>query len=159
MTQRFTIEEAAARLHKKPRWLQEWLRENPTDRYGQPYYTPIGRGMILTHHDVARIENMLEEKALRETFVYFVEMAGHIKIGRADNWKKRLSGIRTSTPLPVKRLLVIRTGEGLEAMLHARFAKFRVRREWFVDCSEIREFMAKAADSPLKVAGEEDAPR
>jgi hypothetical protein len=62
MTQRFTLEEAAAEL-KAPstRWLAEWLRAHPRDKSGAPYYTPMGRGKVFRSEDIIRIEHALRE--------------------------------------------------------------------------------------------------
>jgi hypothetical protein len=54
-----TLQEAAEQLRKSPRWLQDWLRTNPMDREGEPYYTPVGRDKIFHECDIARIERAL----------------------------------------------------------------------------------------------------
>jgi hypothetical protein len=61
MPPRLTIDEVAAELRKTPRWLKEWLRANPADNDGEPYYTPVGRDRIFHQTDVARIERALRE--------------------------------------------------------------------------------------------------
>ena len=152
---RLTLEQAAAELGKKVRWLKEWLREHPLDQWGQAYFTPIGRSQLFQPHDIDRLRAAFEELDRRETFLYFVEMAGHVKIGIARDWKKRLASMQTGSPLPIRRLLIIKTAACMEAILHTKFAAHRIRGEWFRDCPEIREFIAKAADSPLMVVGAE----
>jgi hypothetical protein len=54
-----TLDEAAAELRKSARWLLEWLRKHPTDKAGEPYYTPVGRDKIFHQADIARIEGAL----------------------------------------------------------------------------------------------------
>lgn len=61
MTKAFTVEEAAEALRKTPRWLRDWLRSNPADKSGEPYFTPVGRDKILHQADIARIEFALRE--------------------------------------------------------------------------------------------------
>ena len=39
----YTMEEAAERLHKSRRWLQDWLRVHSADSLGRPFYAPLGR--------------------------------------------------------------------------------------------------------------------
>src|SRR5262249_25222118 len=38
-----TIDQAAERLRKSRKWLQEWLCEHPTSWSGMPYHAAIGR--------------------------------------------------------------------------------------------------------------------
>src|SRR5262245_34311180 len=54
----YNMDEAAERLHKSRRWLQDWLRENPVDERGQPYYSPLGRD----DHDLERIRAAAKEE-------------------------------------------------------------------------------------------------
>src|ERR1019366_9117419 len=57
-----TLPETAAMLRKSPRWLREWLRTNPVDPEGEPYYTPVGRDKIFHQADIARIERALRRE-------------------------------------------------------------------------------------------------
>jgi hypothetical protein len=58
----FTLDEAAAALRKPKRWLQEWLRDHPLDKHGEPYYTPVGRDKLFHQNDIDRIELTLREE-------------------------------------------------------------------------------------------------
>src|SRR5262249_31470085 len=58
----FTMDQAAARLHKSRRWLQEWLRHHPADRYGEPFYSPLGRTKTFDERDIARIREAAREE-------------------------------------------------------------------------------------------------
>ena len=55
-----TLKQVADHFHKKPRWLQEWLRAHPGDKDGL-FYTPVGRDKIFHPNDVARIECAFRE--------------------------------------------------------------------------------------------------
>lgn len=65
--------------------------------------------------------------------VYLLECEGFYKIGITDDVRKRLSQIQTSTPFNVKLIHSIPLANAwlLEKHLHERFAKKRVRGEWF----------------------------
>src|SRR5262245_42262603 len=58
----YSMDEAAARLHKSRRWLQDWLRDNPTDERGQPYYSPLGRTKTFDDNDLERIRAAAREE-------------------------------------------------------------------------------------------------
>lgn len=55
MTKALTLDEAAAELRKTPRWLRDWLVENPVDETGIPFYVPMGRSKTFEPSDIARI--------------------------------------------------------------------------------------------------------
>src|SRR6516164_5555243 len=51
----FSLENVANQLQKSPRWLKNWLRKNPADQNGDPFYIPLGRTKIFNRKDVDRI--------------------------------------------------------------------------------------------------------
>src|SRR5262249_48749800 len=57
----YTMEEAAELLQKGRRWLQDWLRDHPVDRLGQPFYAPAGRTKLFDDNDLSRIRAALKE--------------------------------------------------------------------------------------------------
>jgi hypothetical protein len=55
-TAAFNLTTVAARLDVKPRFLFDWLRKHPWDKFGQPYYSAIaGKKKLFTEADIARI--------------------------------------------------------------------------------------------------------
>jgi hypothetical protein len=91
--------------------------------------------------------------------VYFVLNEGKnlVKIGKALNLKNRLSSLQTSSAdnLCVAGRIVAKNPERLEARLHKRFNKLRVRGEWFQYTDELKIFITKEAYSE----GENDVRR
>jgi hypothetical protein len=138
-----TLAEAAARLHKSKRWLQDWLAENPVDAAGRPFCSKLGRTALFREGDIERLEQAIKKIENRPTYLYFIELQGHIKIGRADNWKKRLHSVQTNSPFQARLLLAIKGTDGRERALHELFKAHRVRGEWFVDHPEIREYIRR----------------
>src|SRR5215831_4847341 len=55
MIELLTIEDVSERLHKSPRWLHDFLRHNPSDRRGRPFYRCAGRTKLFTEADILRI--------------------------------------------------------------------------------------------------------
>ncbi len=141
MTDVFSLAETAARLHKSERALQDWLTQNPVDAAGQPYACQLGKTRLFRESDIERLETVMRAAARRPTFIYFVEVEGHIKIGRSDNWRKRLSNIQSSCPFPARLLLVLKGSDGREKELHRLFAAHHVRGEWYRDHQDVRSFL------------------
>jgi hypothetical protein len=67
---------------------------------------------------------------------------GRVKIGRANNVKRRLGELRVSCPLDLTLEAVTDGDEAEEIALHDRFAKDRTRGEWFNISPAIEEFIA-----------------
>lgn len=60
----------------------------------------------------------------------------YFKIGHSIYVGDRIGGVQTGCPLPIKRILVLRTlcasrAQKLEKLLHKRFRAFRTAGEWF----------------------------
>src|SRR5215813_3982884 len=51
----YNMEEAAERLHKSRRWLQDWLRFHPADSLGKPFYAQLGRTKVFTDESLSRL--------------------------------------------------------------------------------------------------------
>lgn len=68
-------------------------------------------------------------------FVYLVAEAeeGPVKIGRSSDYWKRLKEIQIGNPRPLrlKALLYTRECEVIEAQVHDRLGRRRIRGEWF----------------------------
>jgi hypothetical protein len=54
-----TLNDVAARLKVKPQWLTRWLRKNPLDCHGQPFFHCAGRIKLFTETGVERIYTAL----------------------------------------------------------------------------------------------------
>lgn len=76
--------------------------------------------------------------------VYFIQAqdGGPIKIGAADRPEERMRDMQCGNPAPLV-LLATMPGRGNEKRLHERFARGRVRGEWFrADTPGLQEFIA-----------------
>jgi hypothetical protein len=148
----FTIDQAAARLRKSRKWLQEWLCEHPTSWSGMPYYAAIGRTKLFTDENIRWIARAIEDQQAErkehkeaakneDGFVYFIEAGDFIKIGYTRSPVAR--GIKMSTDNPFGlRLLHIEDGTfKREKLYHRHFAAIRARGEWFHKTPELVTFI------------------
>ena len=76
-----------------------------------------------------------EDVPLRELnqFIYLIEAGDNqfLKIGFTRNPSKRLSILQSGNPLPLCMVSLVKGDKQLEARLHKKFAKRKVRGEWF----------------------------
>jgi hypothetical protein len=141
----FKINEVAKALGKSESALCRWLDTNASDDPHNPFCRLAGRIKLFRQEDIDRMRLVIDSQDRIPTFIYFVEVAAHIKIGRADNWRRRIIQIKTCNPLEVKTLLILRGTIGFERQLHEEFAEYHVRGEWFRDVPTIRDFIHRAS--------------
>lgn len=76
--------------------------------------------------------------------VYFIQAeSGPIKIGIALDPGERLAGLQISHFEKLTLLAAVEGGIALETELHRRFARFKIRGEWFERCPEIEAEIAR----------------
>lgn len=77
------------------------------------------------------------------TYTYFIfnERSKAIKIGKSQNVQQRFSAIAASVPDPLE--LLHSHPEDIERKLHKKLAKHRLNGEWFTDCEEVRNEIAR----------------
>lgn len=151
-------DEAAERLRWSSRGFRDWINAHPVDASGSPFYVPKGNRKLFTERDLERIlaarTGDSRPEPRQDTFIYFLGMAGHIKIGQSKLWQQRLSNLQVASPFDITPLLVMIALPRREDELHRKFAKQRVRGEWFKDCPEIRDYIAtKKSQCVLAHAG------
>src|SRR5262245_11061337 len=59
IAKRYILDEVAAELRVKKRWLADFLRANPSDEYGERFFRVAGRVKLFTETDIARIYKAL----------------------------------------------------------------------------------------------------
>jgi uncharacterized protein YlaI len=93
-----------------------------------------------------------EKKAERlpwdEGHIYLIHMSGHYKIGIAKDTKKRISGIKTSSPFEIEILKSWRCKRPaiIEKIMHTLFGEHRVRGEWFRLPDEVVKYLLTVED-------------
>jgi hypothetical protein len=83
--------------------------------------------------------------------VYFISAreVDLVKIGYAFNPVARFHGLRVASPVELSLEGAVPGGFREERELHQRFARLRVRGEWFMLCPDLRE-MIEASSRPEK---------
>ena len=97
----------------------------------------------------AKVKEPSKREVAEVGFVYFVSDGEAIKIGKANDPKRRLGGIQTGTARPLSLLGVVPGGRRMERRIHREFQAHRLRGEWFADCAEIRSYISAKA-KPVK---------
>lgn len=62
---------------------------------------------------------------------YIARAGAHVKIGHSYQPERRLVHLQTVVPFEVEKIAILPGGQRLERVLHARYARCRVRGEWF----------------------------
>lgn len=80
----------------------------------------------------------------RAAGVYYIFVAGRVKIGQSQNIAKRLAEISTATPEPPV-LVTVELGDAaaLEELAHRRWEVYRRHREWFACEGELLAWLKK----------------
>jgi len=79
--------------------------------------------------------------ALVDTYFILAADAGKIKIGKTVDVKKRLSTLRTMSPVQLDLICTIRYDGELERRIHQHFAEHRAHGEWFEAHEDILSFI------------------
>lgn len=170
MTDLLSLDDAAARLPlpastNRARTVRRLIREK-----GVPY-VKVGRSVFLTeaqiailkgHIEAGRFVEMQPPKPTRPTafkhsqitaprnlprhpVVYFLaaDSASLVKIGSASMLAKRLKGLATMSPVPLRLACYLRGGQVLERQLHKQFAEYRAHGEWFRHEGELAAFIER----------------
>ncbi len=90
--------------------------------------------------------------------VYFIQDngAGHVKIGHADDPWARLATLQCGTPYELSIIRTVDGGQKIERWFHKRFAKHRIRGEWFSFAGEMLivpapdEIPSRRANKPIE---------
>lgn len=89
----------------------------------------------------------------RVPIVYFVQMGkdGPVKIGYTDRpLSQRLAGLQSANPYELWVIGWCRAPRSFEKALHERFARFRIRGEWFEPHAEILDLADEVPEEVLE---------
>lgn len=86
----------------------------------------------------------------RTSWVYFIGAGDVIKIGFSTRLTKRLRDLRYGTHEKLELLAKVKGGRDLERRYHTRFAKDRIKGEWFRATREILAEVRLLTDRPTR---------
>jgi len=89
----------------------------------------------------------------------FAERAGLVKIGKADNYEKRINSISTACPYDIKLIGLVESEDchSLERRFHRKYNAYRIRGEWF-DIPESEKKLIAKKYNPDSLSGESSSP-
>lgn len=76
-----------------------------------------------------------------KSFVYFLSSGELIKIGRTKDIHRRISCIKTMSPLPITLLGFIQGDKSKEKAIHNKFSNIRSHGEWFFKSTDLEAFI------------------
>lgn len=86
--------------------------------------------------------------------VYAIEGAGLVKIGRSFVPEFRLKLMQSGSPVPLRLIGYIDGDHVAERQIHDRFKPYRAHGEWFRCDGEVKEWISKTFQRPIKEAAE-----
>ena len=111
----------------------------------QIYRREVATGVEVTREEMAQLRASLAEDPslsrlapIPDPVVYYFRVGNRIKIGFTNNVTTRARDL-----MPEEVLGWERGERELEAKRHQQFARFRVAREWFEDCTAIRRHIER----------------
>lgn len=142
--QRLTVKEYALMKRVTERTVRQWIRERKIDaeREGNRGHWRIR----VSGYSVPRVERPSRRG------VYFLACGEFVKIGKATDVCLRYSAIQIATPFEIVPLGWIPANDdahmtAIERELHASFAEYRHRGEWFFYHESLRAFLSDHAEA------------
>lgn len=68
--------------------------------------------------------------------IYFIRVGQFIKVGYSADALERIRSLQTANPYPIETLAICEGDPGMEADIHRRLAKYRIRGEWFAHADQ-----------------------
>jgi len=102
--------------------------------------------LYINNMEVTKRDNHVEiniNELIPQSNIYFISDGECVKIGKANDVKKRLQGIQTGNSKPLKLLYTMKGDERLESFLHELFADYRKVGEWFVIDGILEDFLKR----------------
>ena len=98
----------------------------------KPTYTEV-------RQDGGEVAGEQDLPAKGQTVTYFLQAGDHVKVGKTDGLKRRVSTLQTGNPEEIE--IVGWVPGDVEKAFHAHFEKFHARGEWFYAVPSIMRFV------------------
>lgn len=110
-------------------------RLHGTVRIKGEYRSPV---FMRHYHRLCREHGKYPEIKTDKREVYFLGWeGGPVKIGISNSNADRITALQNACPYKLEIYATTKGGRALERVYHRRFAKHKLRGEWFERCSEI----------------------
>jgi T5orf172 domain. len=95
---------------------------------------------------------------MKQKFVYFIKGGDSVKIGMANDVRRRLNDLQVGSPIELQLIGIMLGGRTVELRLHERFKAHRLNGEWFRLSPELEQFIDDVASPNLQCGFEFTAP-
>lgn len=85
--------------------------------------------------------------------IYFIGNDEYVKIGIANNPKKRLEALQTANHTHLRIIYTMPGNETLERLLHMIFRDYKIRGEWFTYSGALKKFIKCFKDEGFFITG------
>jgi hypothetical protein len=140
MTRLMTIKEVADHLRCTKRHVREM--PIPRVRLGKRSYRYDPRDLIKLGY--------FPSPPAHAGWVYFVAYRNMVKIGKAKNWKSRVSNLQVGSPVKLTVIGLMEGDAAKERELHRLFEGRRMWGEWFLMNDEIRSYIKSNCHVPAR---------
>ena len=83
--------------------------------------------------------------------IYFISDGSAIKIGRSEDVASRMKAIATGCARDLSLVATVEGASRHESKVHSELSRYRINREWFVDCDEVRSAIKRYQASGINV--------
>jgi len=132
----------AQQLDVSKRQVFDFMRKNRIERRGYSEAAKLATTSRTRKNPINRSQIFRATGQITNIYFLYAPSVNLVKIGRATYVKKRVMGVKTASPVPLRLLKVISDVDAIEEnKLHNLFAKYRRHGEWFEVAGELATYL------------------
>jgi hypothetical protein len=101
----------------------------------------IGPDGTVHTDDGGRLDARAVPRPSGQGTIYFIGFDNYVKIGFTADLRRRLGGLQTSCPVALTIYFSLPGSKNDEALFHLKFARQKLKREWFRREGELADFL------------------